>query len=143
MSFGSFFAWREGITMKIIDNNERLYKVKKTDCLFFLHGIFLLYSCSSFLGKSAALQPWGTLLFWELYGGMIALLMVYAIGWQKILRTVPLSIAYMHRVVTLFWGLVMGRCFFGEPLTIGKTVGVAIVMVGLILFNSEWRSNDV
>lgn len=110
--------------------------------LLFLHGLFLLYACCGYLGKSAASYSWDDSPFWAFYCGMIALLMIYAIGWQKVLHSVPLSIAYTHRVVTLFWGLVIGRCFFGEPITIGKTVGIAIVMGGLILFNLEWRSDD-
>ena len=117
-------------------------EVLKIYWLFFLHGLFFLYACCGFLGKSAASHSWTDSLFWAFYCGMIALLMIYAIGWQKVLHNVPLSIAYTHRVVTLFWGLVIGRCFFEEPLTMGKLVGIAIVMGGLILFNSEWRSDD-
>ena len=117
--------------------------MKKVYRLFSLHGLFLLYSCSGILGKNAALQPWDSFFFWGLYGGMIVLLAVYAIGWQKILRYVPLSTAYAHRAIILFWGLVIGRYIFGEPITMGKVVGVVFVMCGLVLFDSEWRSDDV
>ncbi len=116
--------------------------MKARHWLFVLHGLFLLYAGSSMLGKMAAGFPWKSVSFFELYGGMIALLGVYAVGWQIILRHIPLSTAYAHRSIALFWGLVFGRCFFGESITVGKVIGIALVMCGLILFDSKWWTDD-
>ena len=110
--------------------------------LIFLHGLFFLYACSGILGKSAASYSWGSFSFLGLYCGSITLLAVYAIGWQRILRYIPLSTAYTHRAVTFFWGLIFGRCFFDESITIGKVIGIAMVMCGLVLFDLERREND-
>ncbi len=123
--------------------------IRKTFCinkgrrLFLLHGLFLLRAIGGILGKMAALYSWGDMVFWAIYCGIIAVLALYAFFWQKILRHIPLSTAYAHRAVNLFWGLIFGYYFFDEPITIGKAAGVALVVCGLVFFNLDWNADDV
>lgn len=99
-----------------------------------LHGMLVLYSLSSICGKLAAGFPFLSAGFILCYGGMIALLGIYALGWQQVIKRLPLTFAYANRAVTVVWGIVWGALFFGEPVTAGKLVGALIVLVGVVLY---------
>ncbi|MEC4273287.1 transporter [Adlercreutzia sp. R25] len=77
-------------------------------------------------------------LSWEfvgLYAGIIALLGLYAIGWQQILRRMPLTTAFSNKAVTIVWGIVWGALFFSESITLGKVIGALFIIAGVILFS--------
>ncbi len=116
--------------------------MKKARGLFLLHVLFFVYSLTGVCGKIAARYSWDSVIFAGSYCGMIAILAIYAIGWQRILRYVPLSTAYFHRAVNVFWGLIFGYVFFDESITLGKVAGITIVMCGLVLFDMDWQASD-
>lgn len=64
------------------------------------------------------------------------LLGFYAIAWQQIIRAIPLTTAFANKAVTSAWGLVWGLLFFREQITVGKLLGVALVIVGVVLFST-------
>ena len=68
------------------------------------------------------------------YGFIIILLGFYAIGWQQIIKRLPLTLAYSNRAVTVIWGMIWGFFFFGEKVTIGKVIGAALVVFGVVLY---------
>ena len=68
------------------------------------------------------------------YGTVILLLGVYAIGWQQVIKRIPLTTAFANKAVTVVWGLVWGALFFHEAVTPGKLLGAALVIAGVILF---------
>lgn len=137
-------AWRGSAKTNRHINIERIKinNMRKSGCLILLHGLFFIYALTGLGGKIAAAYAWDSGTFWGIYCGIIAILAIYAIGWQRILRYVPLSVAYSHRAVKVFWGLFFGYFFFDEPITLGKVAGVMIVMCGLVLFNMDWQTND-
>ena len=57
-------------------------------------------------------------------------------GRQQIIRVLPLTTAFANTAVTTAWGLLWGLLFFHEQITIGKIVGVALVISGVILFSA-------
>ena len=116
--------------------------MKKVRWLLLLHVLFFVYALTGLCGKIAATYSWDSVVFWKIYFVMIAILATYAIGWQRVLQYVPLSTAYSHRAVNVFWGLMFGYVFFDESITFGKIAGVTIVMCGLILFDMDWQTND-
>lgn len=99
-----------------------------------LHLLLALFSVSGIMSKLAAgydFLSWGFILC---YGGMIVILGVYAIGWQQIIKRIPLTTAYANRAVTIVWGIIWGFLLFGEPLSTPKIVGAGIVLLGVVLF---------
>lgn len=102
--------------------------------LFALHMLLMVYSTSGILSKTAAGVDFFSWQFIGLYAGIIALLGLYAIGWQQILRRMPLTSAFSHKAVTIVWGIVWGVLFFGESVTPGKLVGAALIIAGVVLF---------
>lgn len=99
-----------------------------------LHGMLVLYSLSSICGKLASGFPFLSVGFIVCYGGMIALLGIYALGWQQVIKRLPLTFAYANRAVTVVWGIVWGALFFSEPVTAGKLAGALIVLAGVVLY---------
>lgn len=104
--------------------------------------LLVFYSAAGILSKLAASVDPISLEFAALYLGILLILGVYAIGWQQILRRMPLSSAYANRAVTVVWGIVWGCIFFGESITLGKVMGAAIVMAGIFLFSLVDKDED-
>ena len=69
------------------------------------------------------------------YAGMIALLGIYAIGWQQVIKRLPLTFAYANKAVTVAWGIVWGMLLFNERVSPLKLLGALIVLAGVALFS--------
>lgn len=103
--------------------------------LFALHMLLMVYSTSGILSKLAAGKDFLSWEFIGLYAGVIALLGVYAIGWQQILKRLPLTTAFSNKAVTIVWGIVWGALFFSEAITLGKCLGALLIIAGVVLFS--------
>ena len=118
--------------------------MKRTDFKVFtaLHLLLLFYSLSSVLSKIAAALPFMSLRWCVCYAGMIVILGVYAVGWQQILKRLPLTVAFANKAVTVVWGIVWGAVFFHERITLGKLLGIAVVIAGVLLFVSSDKEDS-
>lgn len=67
-------------------------------------------------------------------GGVFLILAVYAIGWQQIIKRLPLTTAFANKAVTVVWGIVWGALFFDEAISLGKLLGAALIIGGVVLF---------
>ena len=99
-----------------------------------LHLLIGVYSLADVASKAASGMSWFSLSWIIAYGLMLVFLGVYAIGWQQVIKRMPLSSAYANRAVSIIWGIFWGVMIFGESLTVGKVVGAAIIMAGIVLF---------
>ena len=120
--------------------------MKKTNSkiLFLLHLLLMVYSASGICSKLASGEPFFSLKFCFFYGIVIVLMGVYAIGWQQIIKRMPLTAAFANKAVTVVWGLVWGVVFFGESVTVGKVIGAALVIVGIVIFSgADKEEQDV
>lgn len=117
-------------------------KHARSKVLLALHLLLALYSISGVLSKLASRHPFMSLPFVLCYGGSLAILAVYAIGWQQVIKQMPLIAAYANRAVTLIWGIVWGVLFFGEGVTPLKLLGAAIVLSGVVLFSLSGEEAD-
>ena len=106
----------------------------KLKTFLFLHLLLMVYSSSGILGKLAGTHPFPSWPFLLLYAGVVALLGVYALGWQQVLKRIPLSVAYANKAVTVIWGCVWGMLLFREQLSPGKAVGGLLVLAGVALY---------
>ena len=111
--------------------SERRSRLKT---LLVLHLLLMLFSFSGIMSKVAAQYDFMSLGFILAYGGMVAILGVYALGWQQVIKRLPLTTAYANRAVTIIWGIVWGVLFFHEEITPLKILGAAIVLAGVVLF---------
>lgn len=81
---------------------------------------------------------------WEDYGlfhkrtvGFLALALAvlagYAILWQAVLEKVDLSVAYLTKGMTVFWGLLWSAVIFGERVTSLNILGTALIFAGTVM----------
>ncbi|MDO4483870.1 MAG: EamA family transporter [Clostridia bacterium] len=106
----------------------------KAKWLTALHIVLFIYAAGSLMSKIAAGQAVMSLPFILLYGGVLLTLFVYAVGWQQVIKHLPLTTAYANKAVTVIWGILFGLIFFGEQLTPRRMIGAAIILGGIILY---------
>lgn len=99
--------------------------------------IVAIYTLSGVLSKFAAAQEFMSWPFILLYGGEIAILGIYALLWQQIIKRMDLSIAYANRAIALLWSMLWAVLFFRESISIQNIAGVLIVIAGTIIVNSD------
>lgn len=106
----------------------------KLKAVLALHIILVIYSTSTIFSKLASGQPFLSFKFCLYYGLIIVLLGFYAIGWQQIIKRMPLTAAFANKAVTVVWGIIWGFIFFHEPITAGKVIGAVLVVAGIVMY---------
>ena len=102
--------------------------------LVVLHVMLLVYSCTDIVSKYAATSEFFSLTFIVLWFCVLALMGLYAIGWQQVIRRIPLTTAFANKAITIVWGIFWGAVLFGEAVTAGKVAGAALIIAGIVLF---------
>ena len=116
---------------------------KNIKAYLFLHLLLMVFSTSGVLSKLASGKVFLSWPFLLLYGGVIALLGIYALGWQQVLKRIPLSAAYANKAVTVVWGCIWGLLIFREQLSLGKAVGGMLVLAGIALYGwADGKAGD-
>ena len=68
----------------------------RSTVLLALHILLAVYSLSGVLSKLASGFSFSDIGFYLCYCGILALLGIYAIGWQQIIKRLPLTTAYAN-----------------------------------------------
>jgi len=102
--------------------------------LLLLHLLLMIYSLSGVFTKTASGKQFLSFGFILCYGMTIVILGIYAIGWQQIIKRLPLTTAFANKAITVVWGIIWGLVFFKEKITPGKLIGAAIVIVGVVMY---------
>ena len=98
-----------------------------------LIGVNMVYACVGICTKMAALQTpfsWPYLLW---FAGAVAIIGIYAILWQQVLRRIELSTAYMFKGTTLIFTMLIAALLFGETITVPNIIGSVIIITGITL----------
>ena len=98
-----------------------------------LVGINMLYACVGICTKMAAMQPTGLWPYLLWFAGAVAIIAVYALLWQQVLRHIELSTAYMFKGTTLIFTMLIAALLFGEVITVTNIIGSAIIICGIVL----------
>ena len=100
------------------------------------------YSCSGIFTKLAAGESFLSIKFCLFYGMVILILFLYAIGWQQIIKRVPLTLAYSAKAATVVWGMIWGVSIFRDKITVQNIIGAVMIIAGIVLyFRSEGDKN--
>ncbi len=100
--------------------------------IIILHIFLGIYSLTGVASKFAAAEDFLSFKFILFYGLVLFGLFIYAIGWQQIIKHMPLISAYANRGVTVIWGIVWGYFIFSEEITVRKLIGAAIIICGIV-----------
>lgn len=113
---------------------SKVMKSTSFKVIFLLHLLVMVYSLSGVFTKAASNSEFPSFKFILCYGMVIFILGIYAIGWQQIIKRMSLTTAFANKAVTVVWGIIWGVLFFRESITLGKLIGAALVISGVILF---------
>ena len=104
--------------------------------IVFLQAIVVIYTVSGIMAKfaSAAETVEKVILF---FGLDLLFLGIYAVCWQQMIKIFPLSVAYANRAMALLWSAVWAMIIFGEQITGRQMMGIALVVLGTIVINTE------
>ena len=105
--------------------------------IILLQMVVVIYSINTVIAKFVSDQPFLSFKFIVLYLLEFAVLGIYAIFWQQMIKRFELSIAYANKAMTLLWSLLWSVLIFRDSVTPAKAVGVLLVIAGTIILNSE------
>ena len=98
--------------------------------------VIILYTVSSVMAKLASgAETMGKLILFFAFD--LLFLGFYAICWQQMIKKLPLSVAYANRAVALLWSAVWAKLIFGENISFRQMVAIGIVIVGMMIINTE------
>ncbi len=104
---------------------------------FYLHLLLFFFSFCGVFSKLAAGQEFLSVKFCLFYGISIAILGIYAILWQQIIKKMPLVNAFLNKAITIIWGMIWGALIFNEVITLKMILGCIIVIIGIVLVVKE------
>lgn len=107
---------------------------RQTKSYLLLHILLIFFSAAPVCAKLAGQKEFMSLPFLFYYGVSVAILGIYALVWQQIIKGMPLTAAYANRAVTVVWGIVWGVAFFGEKPRLPQVLGAGIIIAGVILY---------
>lgn len=107
---------------------------KNVFVMVILNILLMIFSLNSIFSKLAAGEPAFSFKWCLYYAVVLFLLGIYAIGWQQIIKRLPLTLAFSNKAVTVIWGIIWGALFFKEKITAGKIIGAIIIIAGVVLF---------
>ena len=119
---------------KVMKDQKRKFQIKD---ILMLQIVFFIYSINSVVAKFASAQEPFSLNFILRYGLELCVLGVYALLWQQLIKRMELSVAYSNKAVVLLWAMVFGALLFKEQITLTKVAGILLVIVGIVVLNSE------
>ncbi len=108
--------------------------------ILILQAVVLIYTLSSVVAKFATGKELFSFSFFLFYGIEVAILGVYAILWQQMIKRFDLSVAYANRAMALLWSAVWAVVLFHETLGIKQLGGIALVIAGTVIVNTDQSS---
>ena len=94
---------------------------------------FFIYSFSGILSKLASRQDFLSPLYILCFCGIIAVLAGYAVIWQQILKTIPLSIAMANKPVVLVFSILWAILIFKETVSSKMIAGIILILCGIFM----------
>lgn len=98
-----------------------------------LHILLLFLSLSGVCSKKAGMQEFLSLEFCIYFGLMVLILGIYTIGWQQIIKRIPLTTAFCNKAVNVIWGMLWGYLIFDETIKLSMVLGGMLVIIGVVL----------
>ena len=105
--------------------------------ILLLQGVIIIYTISSVMAKLASANNGDMKKFLLFFGLEFVILGIYAILWQQMIKRFDLSVAYANRAMTILWSMIWAVVFFHDKISIRNLVGVGIVIIGIVLINTD------
>ena len=97
----------------------------------------MIYSINTIVAKFVSQESFLSLRWILLYMLEFAVLGVYAILWQQIIKHFDISVAYANKATSLVWSLLWSVLLFHEGVSLLKIAGIAVTILGIVLINTD------
>lgn len=101
---------------------------------FALIGVNFIYACTAIFTKSASKYQFLSLSYILWLVGAVAVMGVYALLWQQVIKRMPIAEAYMFKGTSLIFVLLLSALIFGEAITLSNIIGAVVIIVGIIIY---------
>ncbi len=101
---------------------------------------FIIYSSSGVFTKLASKVDFLSIEYCLYFSIVILILAIYAILWQILLKSTPLTQAYLYKSLTVIFSLLFASCLFGEHITLQNLVGASTIIAGIIVNSYSYSS---
>lgn len=109
-------------------------KITLKDILM-LQAVIAVYTLSGVFAKLASARPPLSPGFILLYGAELAVLGIYALLWQQMIKKFELSVAYANRAMALLWSMIWAVLLFHDRMDLKNVCGILLVIVGTVIVN--------
>ena len=99
-----------------------------------LLSVFFIYAFVSVFTKYTSLQEFLSIKYFLGLAIVVAILGIYAIIWQQVLKRIELTTAYMFKGTSLIFVLMFSALIFNETITLWNVVGAALIVGGIVWF---------
>lgn len=103
--------------------------------IILLQLIVIIYTANGLIAKFSTGQKIMSVGFIAFYAAEVAVMGIYAILWQQMIKRFELSVAYANRAMALLWSALWAVLIFHEKLTWKNLLGIAFVILGTFLVN--------
>lgn len=110
--------------------------------ILLLQAVVVIYTLSSVVAKFATGKDLFSFSFFLFYGIEVAILGVYAILWQQMIKRFDLSVAYANRAMALLWSAIWAVVLFHENLTGKQLLGITFVIIGTVIVNTDQSTKE-
>ena len=93
-----------------------------------------VYASVSLATKFTSLQEFLSLKYFLGLAIVVAMLGIYAVIWQQVLKRIELTTAYMFKGTSLVFVLLFSALLFNETITLWNVVGAAFIVGGIVWF---------
>ena len=98
---------------------------------------FLILSSSGVCLKLASMREFLSLAYIGYFGLTILVMGVYAVLWQKVLKGIPLHVAYLCKSSTVGISLLYAWLIFGEHISVQNLIGCAMIIAGVMVLSHK------
>ena len=130
--------------LNLIRLNEGLFMNNRITIknILILQAVVLVYTFGSVVAKYASGAELFSFSFFLFYGAEIAILGIYAILWQQMIKRFDLSVAYANRAMAILWSALWAIILFGESLGIKQILGILLVVIGTVIVNADQNKEN-
>lgn len=93
-----------------------------------------VYASVSLATKFTSLQEFLSLKYFLGLAIVVAMLGIYAIIWQQVLKRIELTTAYMFKGTSLIFVLMFSALIFNETITVWNIFGASLIVGGIVWF---------
>ena len=116
-------------------------KVRIRDIIL-LQAVVIIYTLNTIVAKLATGAELFSVKFFAFFCAEAAILGVYAICWQQMIKKFDLSVAYANRSMAIMWTCLWAVLFFDQSLSVKKVVGIVLVLVGTLIVNCSTAGKE-